>query len=327
MFQKCLTFLPSNPLPFSSHPPDPIYSATLELLGGVQVGYNLSEKDGWSAKLPALESSLARATASGVTVKAFVLINPGNPTGQVLPKEDLIAICKFCAKNKLVLMADEVYQENVYAEGKTFVSCKVAAAAAGVLDEIELVSFHSTSKGLYGECGRRGGYMELHNIDEGVRGELYKLASSGLCSGLPGQVMTSLMVNEPKVGDFSYESHRKEKQAIYDSLKRRAELVVNGLNSIEGFSCQKAEGAMYCFPSVKLPTKAVEVSKHARLLLAEKCYIITETTCRPPSPPAENSYELFLSSQSIYFIYHSLPLPGGEGPRHVPRHSLCRVFA
>ena len=239
-------------------PQYPIYSATLELLGGVQIGYNLDEQDGWTASTEELERSLQEAKDNGKEVKAFVLINPGNPTGQVLSKEAVMDVCRFCVKHRLVLLADEVYQENVYVKGKTFISAKKAAADAGVLDDLELVSFHSTSKGLFGECGRRGGYMELCGIDPAVKAELYKLASSGLCSGLPGQVMTSLMVNEPKPGDTSYNAHKKEKDEIFSSLKDRAQMVVKGLNSIEGFNCQEAEGSMYCFPNIQIPEKAVK---------------------------------------------------------------------
>ena len=160
-------------------------------------------------------------------------------------------------------MADEVYQENVYDEEAEFFSCKRAAFETGLLqkDAIELVSFHSTSKGLFGECGRRGGYMELTGIDEDVKDELYKLASSALCSNIPGQIMTSLMVRGPKPGDASYKSHESEKKAIFDSLKRRAKIASDGFNAIDGFSCQQAQGAMYCFPSVKLPEGAIEAAK------------------------------------------------------------------
>ena len=98
--------------------------------------------------------------------------------------------------------------------------------------------------------------MELVGIDEKVHEELYKLASSGLCSGLPGQVMTALMVNGPKPGDESYESHETEKKEIYNSLKRRAKIVADGLNSIDGFSCQNPSGAMYAFPSVEISEPA-----------------------------------------------------------------------
>jgi alanine transaminase len=162
-----------------------------------------------------------------------------------------------------VLLADEVYQVNVYDDEAEFYSCKKAAAELGLIedDAIELVSFHSTSKGIFGECGRRGGYMELVGFESDVTDQLYKLASSKLCSNLDGQVMTSLMVRGPKKGTPSYKTHEAEKKDIFDSLKLRSNLVSDGLNSIPGFSCQKAKGAMYCFPSVELPTGAIEAAK------------------------------------------------------------------
>eukprot|EP00568_Trieres_chinensis_P006644 CAMPEP_0183293938 /NCGR_PEP_ID=MMETSP0160_2-20130417/2446_1 /TAXON_ID=2839 ORGANISM="Odontella Sinensis, Strain Grunow 1884" /NCGR_SAMPLE_ID=MMETSP0160_2 /ASSEMBLY_ACC=CAM_ASM_000250 /LENGTH=550 /DNA_ID=CAMNT_0025455153 /DNA_START=149 /DNA_END=1801 /DNA_ORIENTATION=+ len=244
-------------------PQYPIYSATIDLLGGKKVGYNLDEEKLWDMNLEELERSLAEAREAGINVNSFVLINPGNPTGQVLSKKTVQEIVKFCAKHKLVLLADEVYQENVYDDGAEFYSCKKAAAETGVLDsdDIELVSFHSTSKGLFGECGRRGGYMELVGFDDKVKGHIYKLASSGLCSGVPGQIMTSLMVRGPKPGDVSYKSHEAEKSAIYDSLRKRAKIVSEGLDSIPGFSCQPAQGAMYCFPKVTLPEGAVKAAE------------------------------------------------------------------
>lgn len=53
---------------------------------------------------------LADAKKKGLHVKALALINPGNPTGQVLDRERLEIICKFCSENGIVLLADEVYQ-------------------------------------------------------------------------------------------------------------------------------------------------------------------------------------------------------------------------
>lgn len=57
----------------------------------------------------------AQARAEGKTVRALVVINPGNPTGGVLSRANQDAIVKFCEEEKLVLIADEVYQTNVYA--------------------------------------------------------------------------------------------------------------------------------------------------------------------------------------------------------------------
>ena len=62
-----------------------------------------------------------------------------------------------------MLLSDEVYQRNVYAEGAEFISAKKIAVETPGCESLELVSFHSTSKGLIGECGRRGGYMEVRS--------------------------------------------------------------------------------------------------------------------------------------------------------------------
>lgn len=56
--------------------------------------------------------------------RALVIINPGNPTGQVLSRQNIEEIIKFAYKEKLFLFADEVYQDNVYAEGCKFHSFK-----------------------------------------------------------------------------------------------------------------------------------------------------------------------------------------------------------
>jgi alanine transaminase len=244
-------------------PQYPIYSATLDLLGGQKVGYFLEEEKNWSLDLKELERSYQKACTDGTNVVAFVVINPGNPTGSVLSRNVLQDVVRFCARHNLVLLADEVYQENVYDDNAEFYSTKRAAFDTGLLqcDGIELASFHSTSKGVFGECGRRGGYMELCGFDEDVKGQLYKLASSTLCSSVNGQIMTSLMVRGPQPGDVSFESHEAEKAFIFNSLKRRAKVVGVGLDSIPGFSCQPAQGAMYCFPSVKLPEQAIQEAK------------------------------------------------------------------
>jgi alanine transaminase len=189
------------------------------------------------------------------------MINPGNPTGQVMQAEDVATIAKFCADNGIVMLADEVYQRNVYREDRKFVSAKKVALETPGCEHLELVSFHSTSKGLIGECGRRGGYFELHNIDPYVQSQLYKLASSGLCAGVPGQIMVSLMVKGPEVGGESYEKFQAEEDAIFKGLQRRAKALVEGLNSIDGIECTPAEGAMYAFPSVKLPQRAFQVAE------------------------------------------------------------------
>jgi aspartate/methionine/tyrosine aminotransferase len=236
----------------------PIYSAIISRLGARQVGYYLNEDKGWSITEDELELRRTDAEKDGLDIRAFTLINPGNPTGQVLSREELEIICRFCAKYDIVLLADEVYQKNIYVDTKEFFSARKVAIETSGCENLQLISFHSTSKGLIGECGRRGGSMELHNIDPYVHTQLYKLASSGLCSGVAGQMMMSLMVRPPLPGEESYELFVKEESAIFESLKRRAVSLVQGLNEIDGMTCNASEGAMYAFPRVELPLKALE---------------------------------------------------------------------
>lgn len=168
-------------------PQYPLYSATIALYGGSLVPYYLDEAAGWGLDIPKLHESIRSARNNGVTVRALVLINPGNPTGQCLSAEQLSQVLDICREYNLMLMADEVYQENIYHPNKTFVS---ARRALGSSTDVEIASFHSISKGFTGECGLRGGYMELKNMQPEVVDELYKISSVSLCPNLVGQVAT-----------------------------------------------------------------------------------------------------------------------------------------
>ena len=115
-------------------PQYPLYSATLDLLGGHKIGYYLDEQSIWGMNVQELERSLAEAKANGVNVVALVLINPGNPTGQVLSGEEVKDIVSFCARHDIVLLSDEVYQENVYREEDQFFSARRAADELGLIE-------------------------------------------------------------------------------------------------------------------------------------------------------------------------------------------------
>ena len=126
---------------------------------------------------------------------------------------------------------------------------------------VELVSLHSTSKGFLGECGIRGGYFELAGFDPEVQAQLLKLVSIGLCSNTMGQIAVGLMVRPPKPGEPSEPLYAQERGAILSSMKRRAAAVAASLNALEGVSCNAPQGAMYAFPSITLPPKAVAAAE------------------------------------------------------------------
>ncbi len=242
-------------------PQYPLYSASMTLYGGSLVGYYLNEEKGWAMDVKELERAYKEATDKGINVRAIAIINPGNPTGQCLTASNMQDIVRFCVRNNLVILADEVYQTNIYSTTPFTSFRKVVKTMGDEAKEAQLVSFHSVSKGFLGECGQRGGYFHLTNIDASVTAQLYKLASISLCSNVTGQLTVGLMVNPPRQGDASYSQYATERDSILDSLKRRAQKVAKALNELEGVSCQPVEGALYAFPRITLPAKAMDEAK------------------------------------------------------------------
>lgn len=237
-------------------PQYPLYSATLELYDGSLVPYYLAEEKGWGMDVNHLKECVDKARAEGTVVRAMVVINPGNPTGQVLDEADQRAVVQFCKQENLLLVADEVYQDNVYREGKKFTSFKKIVRDLGSeYADFPLISMHSVSKGFYGECGRRAGYMEVIGINDEVKDIFLKLASVSLCSNISGQICMALVMNPPKPGEPSYELYEREKNDVLGSLKRRAVRLTSALDSLDGVSCNPAEGALYAFPRLYLPDK------------------------------------------------------------------------
>ena len=267
-------------------PQYPLYSATTTLLNGTLAPYYLDETAAWGVTGSELARAVERAATQGATARALVVINPGNPTGQSLPKAVIENILTFCADHGLVLLADEVYQENVYGGAPKFLSFKKAladlayrgakgdAAAKASAEKVQLVSFHSTSKGFIGECGLRGGYFELQNVPTDVREQITKLASVSLCSNLIGQFTTGLMVRPPKGDDASFPTYSKERADILASMHARAQLIADALNALPGLTCNAAEGAMYLFPRVMLPPRAIAAAAAAGFPAPDEWYCI-----------------------------------------------------
>ena len=233
-------------------PQYPLYSATLALYGGRQIGYFLDEENRWQLSEQILTSSLEKAVAGGTHPVALVVINPGNPTGAVLSRDNVEMIIRFARKHGLSIMADEVYQENVYDRSAKFHSFTRVMWEAGVRD-ISLFTMHSVSKGFLGECGHRGGYLEMRNIPDDVLAQFIKLQSISLCANVSGQLATYFMVAPPQPGDASYDTYVRERDAILDGLKRKAEILGRGVNAIEGMSVDIPQGAMYAFVRFTLP--------------------------------------------------------------------------
>ncbi|XP_068789636.1 alanine aminotransferase 1-like [Struthio camelus] len=243
-------------------PQYPLYSAAITELSAVQINYYLDEEHCWALDVGELRRALAQARQH-CTPRVLCIINPGNPTGQVQSWQCIEDVIKFAFEEQLFLMADEVYQDNIYAEGSTFHSFKKVLFELGppYSDVVELASFHSISKGFMGECGFRSGYAEVVNMDPEVRQQLFKVLSVRLCPPVPGQIVLDAMVAPPQPGDPSYERFMAEKQAVLSALAHKARLTQEIFNQAPGIHCNPVQGAMYSFPRIELPPRALQEAK------------------------------------------------------------------
>lgn len=244
-------------------PQYPLYSALLTLNKAELLPYYLQEDKNWGVDPAGLEDQILESKRRGITPRAIVVINPGNPTGQVMTKEDLQQICKTCHRHNILILADEVYQTNVYKDGSKFISMRQALHELGepYSDTVELISFNSVSKGMMGECGLRGGYFETHNLSPEAEAQMLKLKSIELCSNTIGQTAVELMVNPPKLGQESQatvEQYEQEHAALFSALKAKATLLTSTFNEMKNVSCTEIEGAMYGFPRVHFSQKFID---------------------------------------------------------------------
>ncbi|XP_033699196.1 alanine aminotransferase 1 isoform X6 [Tursiops truncatus] len=270
-------------------PQYPLYSAALAELNAVQVDYYLDEERAWALDVAELRRALLQAR-DHCRPRALCIINPGNPTGQVQTRECIEAVIRFAFEEGLFLLADEVlagapagrrrraaarapvthpavarppvqvYQDNVYAEGSQFHSFKKVLTEMGppYATRQELASFHSVSKGYMGECGFRGGYVEVVNMDAAVQQQMQKLRSVRLCPPTPGQVLLDVAVSPPAPSDPSFAQFQAERRAVLAELAAKAKLTEQVFNEAPGIRCNPVQGAMYSFPRVQLPPRAVQ---------------------------------------------------------------------
>ncbi len=178
--------------------------------------------------------------------KAMCIINPGNPTGKVLTKEEMKLIVDIALEHDLFIIADEVYREFTY-DGKemtTFGSFEEAAQNVVIVDSI--------SK-RFSACGARIGSIASKN--EELMGNLMKLCQARLCCPTIDQIGAAALYNL----DPSY----------FDDIKKeyeyRRDVSVAALNEIEGIKYGVPEGAFYI--TCQLPVDNAE--KFLMFLLQE----------------------------------------------------------
>ncbi len=159
--------------------------------------------------------------------KGIMICNPGNPTGYLYTKEELLALRDLVKKHDLFLLSDEVYREFCY-DGKEYVS---VMHLEGIENNVILLD--SISK-RYSACGARIGAMISKNKE--VMAAAMKFAQARLSPPSYGQIGAEAALDTP--------------QSYYDGVKTeyiaRRDFVIEEINKIDGVFCPKPSGAFYC---------------------------------------------------------------------------------
>ena len=178
--------------------------------------------------------------------KAILLSNPGNPTGTLYGKDEMLRIGELCRKKDLWLICDEVYREFCYSDEPYFSAMNIPAL------EQNVILVDSVSK-RYNLCGARIGCIVSRNKD--VMAAAMKYAQARLCPPIYGQIAAIGALDTPQ----------EYFQAVKEEYIARRNCMVEGLNRIPGVFSPLPTGAFYTIAS--LPVDDAE--KFARWMLSE----------------------------------------------------------
>ena len=173
-----------------------------------------------------LPSDEALAAAVGPNTRAIVYCSPGNPTGAVYTPEEIARLGRFAEHHNLFIIADEVYRDFAY-DG-------VAVTSALTLDcaDERVLVVDSVSK-KYSACGARVGFVITRS--EGALDAIMRMSFARLCPATVDQHAAIAAFDTPA-------SYFDEVRAEY-TLRR--DVLVDGLNGIDGVSSYRPEGAFY----------------------------------------------------------------------------------
>jgi aspartate/methionine/tyrosine aminotransferase len=206
------------------NPGFPIYESMIRFSGATPVPLPLEEKRGFSFDLDLFERLLTDRT------KMVVLNSPQNPTGGVIPREDLKAIADLLRNRDVIVLSDEIYSEIYYDDRPASIS-----EFPGMLEKTIILDGFSKT---YAMTGWRMGYGVM---PEWLVSAVNKLmVNSNSCTASFTQ----------RAGIAALMGPRDEVNAMVAEFRRRREAIVAGLNQVPGFRCAMPGGAFYAFANV-----------------------------------------------------------------------------
>jgi len=223
LFFPILSLLEPGDEALYPNPGFPIYESMINYSGAKAVPIPLVESRGFSLDVNVIRDKLSNKT------KLLILNSPQNPTGGVVPEEDIRAIAEMVLERNMMVLTDEVYSR-IYFEEKPFSITSID----GMLEKTILLDGFSKT---FSMTGWRMGY-----------GVMPKWLLDAVCL---------MMVNcnshtssfSQRAGIAALRGPQNCVQDMVAEFAQRRDLIVDGLNNIPGFSCTKPGGAFYAFPN------------------------------------------------------------------------------
>ena len=248
-------------------PDYPLWTAAINLCGGLAVHYIKDEQSNWYPDIDDMRSKITSKT------RGVVIINPNNPTGAVYPKVILKQIIELAREHNLIIYADEIYDKILYDNIQH-------TPIASLAEEVLCITFNGLSKS-YRSAGFRGGWIVVsgmrHNAIDYMEG-LDILSSMRLCANVPAQ--------------FAIQTALGGYQSINDLVLPGGRLLAQRdkawemLEQIPGVSCVKPKGALYVFPKLDLKKYSIYDDEKLvlDLLLKEKILLVQGSAFNWPQP-------------------------------------------
>ena len=208
------------------NPGFPTYEAMIGVAGGVAVPVPLVEENDFSFDLDVFDELINKKT------KMIIINSPNNPTGGIIPKADLEHIASAAKKYNAWVLSDEIYARIVYDgmdDAPSIYALPDMAERTIIMDGFSKTYAMTGWRLGYGimpkELARRVGLLLTHSL--GSTAEFTQYAGIEALTGDQDQV-----------------------DAVVAEYEKRRNVIVDGLNSLPGVSCQKPQGAFYVFPNI-----------------------------------------------------------------------------
>ncbi|MGI8854755.1 MAG: pyridoxal phosphate-dependent aminotransferase [Thermomicrobiales bacterium] len=224
MFYAILALCEAGDEVIYQNPGFPIYESMINFVGAKAVPLPLLEEKGFSFSIDDLKSRITPRT------KMLVINSPANPTGGIIPLEDLKEIAALAVKHDFWVLTDEIYCRLLYEGTHTSI-----AAQPGMADRTIILDGFSKT---YAMTGWRMGYgvMPLNLAPSIIK----LMVNSNSCTASFSQ----------RAGVAAITGPQDEVDRMRAEFRRRRDAVVGALNAIPGVRCELPKGAFYAFPNV-----------------------------------------------------------------------------